>query len=111
MGSRGCISCEKALINKDREVEYCLKRDDECPMGYFSDFVVRQETGLLQPMAGKNVCVKCHSKCKDCTAFGIHVSVCQKCTKYRSGERCEDECPQNHYADEKRHECLPVSVL
>lgn len=31
--------------------------------------------------------------------------VCQECVKYKRGEQCEDECPQDHYADEERHEC------
>lgn len=31
--------------------------------------------------------------------------MCQECVKYKRGEQCEDECPQDHYADEERHEC------
>ena len=31
--------------------------------------------------------------------------MCQECVKYKRGEQCEDECPQDHYADEDRHEC------
>jgi epidermal growth factor receptor len=31
--------------------------------------------------------------------------VCQECVRYKHGEQCEDECPQDHNADEERHEC------
>ena len=39
------------------------------------------------------------------SSFCGRLQVCQECVKYKRGEQCEDECPQDHYADEERHEC------
>lgn len=51
------------------------------------------------------MCRKCHHQCRNCTAFGIHSSVC-RCLHYVSGELCEDHCPRDHYPDEDNHLCI-----
>ncbi|MCL4143179.1 UNVERIFIED_CONTAM: hypothetical protein GTU68_019816, partial [Idotea baltica] len=109
VGENGCNSCKKALVNDQNQVEYCLRSDEACPNGYFSEWVVRQETGLLRNMAGNTVCRKCHQKCKNCTAYGTHISVCHECAHYRKQENCEEKCPSDHYADEERHMCYKCS--
>ncbi|XP_042865529.1 epidermal growth factor receptor-like isoform X2 [Penaeus japonicus] len=109
IGEGGCNSCEKAVINGDLEVEYCLHEKEACPTGYFSEWVAHLETGALRRLAGKTICRRCHPRCKNCTANGFHISVCHECVSYRRGEHCEDECPADHYADEKLHECFRCS--
>ncbi|XP_018020584.1 epidermal growth factor receptor isoform X2 [Hyalella azteca] len=109
IGPRGCISCEKVIINDELEVEKCLKDQESCPDGYFSEWVVHQETGDLQRMAGKTICRKCHPRCKNCSAYGFHTSVCHECLHYKRGEQCEERCPDDHYADEEHHECFKCS--
>ncbi|KAG7169351.1 Epidermal growth factor receptor-like, partial [Homarus americanus] len=109
IGEDGCTSCKKAVIDENLEVQYCLSENEPCPNGYFSEWVVHQETGHLKRLAGKTVCRHCHPRCKNCTAYGFHVSVCHECVNYRRGEHCEDECPQDHYADDELHECLKCS--
>lgn len=56
-------------------------------------------------MASKSVCRQCHQRCKKCTGFGFHENVCIECSGYKRGEQCEDECPDNHYANEKTRTC------
>lgn len=86
-------------------VEQCLKADESCPDGFYHEYIGPQEEGALKSLTGKSVCRKCHQRCKNCTAFGIHVSVCE-CLRYSSGEQCEDQCPRDHYADEANHKCV-----
>lgn len=111
IGERGCISCEKVVINEDLEMENCLRDDEPCPDGYFSEWVVHQETGHLKRMAGKTICRRCHPRCKNCTAYGFHTSVCHECLHYKRGEQCEDECPVDHYADDVNNECIKVCLF
>lgn len=107
LGIGGCNSCEKAIVSmyNPNVVEQCLKVDETCPDGYYHEFIGPQEEGLLKSLTGKSVCRKCHSRCKNCTAYGIHVSVCE-CLRYSSSEQCEDECPRDHFADETNHSCV-----
>lgn len=86
-------------------VEQCLKVDEACPDGYYHEFIGPQEEGLLKSLTGKSVCRKCHTRCKNCTAYGIHNSVCE-CLRYSADEQCEDECPRDHFADESNHLCV-----
>lgn len=86
-------------------VEQCLKADEPCPDGFYHEYIGPQEEGALKSLTGKSVCRKCHQRCKNCTAYGIHVSVCE-CLRYSSGEQCEDQCPRDHYADEEHHRCV-----
>lgn len=131
IGPNGCTSCDKAIINGDK-VEKCLKKNEQCPGkclrilrvhaerrltfhlflirmkidGYYYEWVIPQEQGILKPLAGKAICRKCHPRCDRCTGYGFHVQVCQKCAGYKRGEQCEDECPPDHYADEMHRECF-----
>lgn len=89
-------------------VEQCLKADESCPSGFYHEFISPQEEGALKSLTGKSVCRKCHQRCKNCTAYGIHVSVCE-CLRYSSSEQCEDQCPIHHYADEETHRCVKCS--
>ncbi|RXG67597.1 Epidermal growth factor receptor [Armadillidium vulgare] len=109
VGEHGCNSCKKALVNDKNDVEYCLQENEQCPYGYFSEWVVHKPSGLLKSMAGNTVCRKCHPRCKNCTAYGVHISVCHECVRYRREENCEEKCPKDHYANEDRHECLKCS--
>lgn len=108
VGEMGCFSCEKALFD-DNSLGPCLKADEPCPDGYFSEYVGAQEMGILQPLAGKSICRKCHLRCKNCTGYGFHLSVCNECAKYRSGEQCEDRCAPDYYADDTRMVCEKCS--
>lgn len=65
------------------------------------------EQSILKPLAGKAICRKCHPRCKRCTGYGFHAHNCLECAGYKRGEQCEDECPGDHYADEKHRECFP----
>ncbi|CAH0768676.1 unnamed protein product [Bemisia tabaci] len=105
IGPNGCRSCEKAITNADVVVERCLQKNESCPDGYYYEWVVGQEQGPLKPLAGKAICRKCHPRCKKCIGYGFHVEVCQECVNYKRGEVCEDECPPDHYADDKTHVC------
>uniref|UniRef100_A0A182RPP5 Epidermal growth factor receptor n=1 Tax=Anopheles funestus TaxID=62324 RepID=A0A182RPP5_ANOFN len=102
----GCISCEKAIIGSDATIERCLMKDESCPDGYYSDYVL-QEEGPLKQLSGKAVCRKCHPRCKKCTGYGFHEQFCQECTGYKKGEQCEDECPQDYHANEETRVCVP----
>ncbi|GIY37824.1 epidermal growth factor receptor [Caerostris extrusa] len=90
----GCKSCDKAVVNAfdPNIVEQCLRADEPCS----PDFIDKLY---------KYVCRKCHQLCKNCTAYGIHSSVC-KCLHYLSGEQCEEKCPRDHYADESNQMCI-----
>lgn len=68
---------------------------------YYHEWVPPYETGSLKTMAGKSICRPCHPRCKKCTQYGFHESVCTECAGYRRGEQCEEECPDNHYANEE----------
>ncbi|XP_031623661.1 epidermal growth factor receptor [Contarinia nasturtii] len=110
IGENGCITCEKAIIN-DNKIERCLKAKENCPDGYYDEFVApkenKEELTILKPLVGKAICRKCHPRCKQCTGYGFHSQICQKCAGYKRGEQCEDECPPDHYADEEHRECFP----
>lgn len=86
-------------------VEQCLKAEESCPDGFYHEYIGPQEEGALKSLTGKSVCRKCHQRCKNCTAYGIHTSVCE-CSRYSSGEQCEDQCPRDHFADELNHRCV-----
>lgn len=109
IGPGGCTSCEKAIINGDVTVESCLPKDATCPVGYYSEWVGPQDQGPLKPLAGKAICRKCHPRCKRCTGYGFHETICQECTSYKRGEQCEDECPFDHFVDESTKECIACS--
>ena len=109
IGSNGCVTCKKVLVNENWQVVKCLSENDQCPMGYFSEWVSHKEKSHLRHIAGKTMCRKCHSRCKNCTAYGFHTSVCHECLSYKRGEQCEDHCPEDHYADEAKKECFKVS--
>lgn len=106
ISSNGCNSCEKAVINGDVTVEKCLQKNESCPDGYYYEWVGPQEQGPLRPLAGKAICRRCHPRCKKCTGYGFHEQVCQECTKFKRGEQCEDECPDDHYVDENTQICV-----
>ena len=110
LGRGGCNSCEKAIVSMydPNVVEQCLKAEESCPSGYYHEYISPQEEGALKSLTGKSVCRKCHQRCKSCTAYGIHVSVCE-CLKYSSPEQCEDQCPITQYADEETHRCVKCS--
>lgn len=110
ISENGCTSCKKAVIDTDLQVLNCLPENEACPIGYFSEWVVHHETGDLRMLAGKTICRRCHSRCKNCTSYGFHTSVCHECVSYLRGEHCVDECPQDHYADENVHICFTVSL-
>lgn len=107
LGEDGCNSCEKAIVSSlnPNVIEQCLKTDESCPDGFYHEYIGPQEEGSLKSLTGKSVCRKCHQRCKNCTAFGIHVSVCE-CLRYSSSEQCEDQCPRDYYADEDNHKCV-----
>lgn len=105
IGETGCNSCEKVILNKDGIVDYCLREDESCPNGFYSDWAPHSDKGHLRAVAGKAICKQCHPRCKNCTSYGFHVSVCHECLNYRRGEHCEDECPRDHYANEELQEC------
>ncbi|XP_074598679.1 epidermal growth factor receptor [Brevipalpus obovatus] len=109
VGPGGCNSCDKAIVSMydPNYVEQCLKAEESCPEGFYHEYIGPKEEGL-KSLTGKSVCRKCHQRCKNCTAYGIHVSVCE-CLKYSSGEQCEDQCPRDHWADEKNHRCIKCS--
>ncbi|KAJ3660838.1 hypothetical protein Zmor_005269 [Zophobas morio] len=107
VGINGCNSCEKAIMNENATIDYCLDKNENCPNGYYYEYLGPQEHESLKSMAGKAICRKCHPRCKLCTGYGFHELVCQKCTHYKKGEQCEDECPYNDYADNEVQECKP----
>ena len=45
LGPRGCNSCEKAVVNSDVEIQYCLHEQESCPTGYFPDYVQHTVSG------------------------------------------------------------------
>jgi epidermal growth factor receptor len=92
-------------MNENATIDYCLSKNESCPDGYYYEYLGPQERESLKSMAGKAICRKCHPRCKLCTGYGFHELVCQKCTHYKKGEQCEDECPFNDYADDEVQEC------
>ncbi|XP_019866868.2 epidermal growth factor receptor isoform X2 [Aethina tumida] len=107
VGLGGCRSCHLAVLNLNGTVNNCLYKNDSCPDGYYMELVTSQTQEHLIPLMGKNICRKCHPRCKKCTSYGFHTSVCQQCTLYKKGEQCEDECTPDFYPDDKRRECMP----
>uniref|UniRef100_T1II99 receptor protein-tyrosine kinase n=1 Tax=Strigamia maritima TaxID=126957 RepID=T1II99_STRMM len=112
IGEGGCNSCERAIIrgrDPNTMLVECLNDTPTCPDGYYSDTVSPQQTGILEPLRLKSVCRQCHKRCKRCTGFGFHFSVCKECAQYKYNEHCEDSCPSETYADNLTRECLPCS--
>lgn len=107
IGTNGCKTCEKAIVSASypNVVERCLKADEPCPEGYYSEYNIGPLEEHLQSLTGKSVCRKCHQQCRNCSAYGIHYTVCN-CMQYRSGEQCDDHCPRDHYADETNQICI-----
>ncbi|XP_055700755.1 epidermal growth factor receptor isoform X1 [Phlebotomus papatasi] len=110
INANGCKTCHKAIINGDATIERCLGRNEACPEGYFSEWVMSQEQGPLRLLANKPICRRCHPRCKKCSGYGFHEHVCQECAGYKRGEQCEDECPTDHYVDEATRECFPCHL-
>ncbi|RWS24396.1 epidermal growth factor receptor-like protein, partial [Leptotrombidium deliense] len=107
LGIGGCNSCEKAIMNlyNPNVVEKCLKAEDLCPDGFYNEYIGPHEEGPLKYMTGKSVCRVCHKRCKRCTAYGMHKSVCE-CMNYSGPEHCLDQCPSDYYADEENRRCV-----
>ncbi|KAM7285491.1 epidermal growth factor receptor isoform X2 [Ixodes scapularis] len=107
VGPGACNSCEKAIVSAydPNVVEQCLKAEEPCPESFYHEYFGPQEEGALKSLTGKSVCRKCHQRCKNCTAYSIHVSVCE-CLHYSSGEQCEDRCQRDHFPDEANRRCL-----
>ncbi|CAO1345298.1 unnamed protein product [Diamesa hyperborea] len=101
----GCIDCDHAIINGDATIEKCLKKNTTCPDGYFNEWVGPYEQGPSKTLAGKSICRRCHPRCTKCSGYGFHESVCIECSGYKRGEQCEDECAENHYADQETRTC------
>ncbi|CAD6211930.1 GSCOCG00003904001-RA-CDS [Cotesia congregata] len=95
IGPNGCHSCEKAIMNNSSVPEGCLQKLDNCPEGYFYEWVSPQEKGPLKLLAGKAVCRRCHPLCKNCTGYGSHEQVCRECLDFKLGENCVHECPES----------------
>ncbi|CAG0905193.1 unnamed protein product [Cyprideis torosa] len=105
----GCVSCAKAVLEDGKGLVKCLRERDPCPDGFFSEYVSRNVKGMLLPLANKFVCRHCHPRCKKCTAWGFHISVCQECAHYRTNEHCSERCPADHYANEEASQCFPCA--
>lgn len=107
VGPGGCNSCEKAIVSAydPNIVEQCLKAEEPCPDGYYQEYSGPHEEGIMKSLTGKSVCRKCHHRCKNCTAYGIHIKVCD-CLRYSAGEQCEDSCPRDHYPDNTNFHCV-----
>lgn len=90
--------------------ERCLRADENCPDGYYDEWLGSSEQGALKPLAGKAICRRCHPQCKKCTKYGFHAEVCQECANYKRNQLCEEECPPDHYADNTTRECIPCSL-
>ncbi|XP_071057368.1 epidermal growth factor receptor isoform X2 [Onthophagus taurus] len=106
IGSGGCNKCYKGIVN--HTVIECIKKNDECPSGYYLELSDPRDTPEKKTQIGN--CRKCHPRCKQCTGYGFHIPVCQQCMNYKKGETCEDECLKDHYPNEETHECLPCDV-
>ncbi|XP_065206948.1 epidermal growth factor receptor isoform X2 [Planococcus citri] len=109
VGANACVSCERAIINGN-VVERCLRKDEECPVGYYQEYVGPQDNEALKTLSGKILCRKCHPRCKKCTGYSFHEPLCQECVNYKRDSTCEDECPHSYYADNITQSCIPCSV-
>lgn len=58
----GCNSCEKATMNENATIDYCLSKNESCPDGYYYEYLGPQERESLKSMAGKAICRKCHPR-------------------------------------------------
>lgn len=110
LGSGGCNSCGKVVLRTPNSINgsYCIKADEPCPEGYYTEYIPAFADGHLKMLAGKPVCRKCHHRCKSCTGMGTHLSVCE-CAKFVAGEQCEDTCPRDYYADARSRHCYRCS--
>ncbi|GAB6019966.1 hypothetical protein CHUAL_001495 [Chamberlinius hualienensis] len=108
VGPGGCHTCEKAICNSESKGKIecqCLKSNESCPEGYFVYWVGRDDDELLNTLEGKSICRQCHPRCKQCTSYGFHLSVCSECRTYQTMEQCEDNCPSDHFANETSRVC------
>ena len=104
VGPNGCNSCDKIIIGSNKTVEECLNNNEECPTGYFLEWLSPQFSKSFAglDLEGKPACRSCHPLCKKCTGFGFHKEVCLECHHYQQGEQCEKECSADHYPAENR---------
>lgn len=89
--------------------EKCLRPTEDCPDGFYAEWLGKNELGWLKPLSGKEICRRCHPRCSKCTAYGFHEGACTECVHYKRGRTCEEECPSNYYPDNSTHQCLPCS--
>ena len=98
----GCNSCEKVIIDANFNVDKCLPAKQDCPDGFYLDWVSRQAASSNEmldnlEMEGKAICRPCHPLCKRCTAYGFHKEVCLECHSLQQQDQCTEECSANHY--------------
>ena len=98
----GCNSCEKVIIDVNFNVDKCLPAKQDCPDGFYLDWVSRQAASSNEmldnlEMEGKAICRPCHPLCKRCTAYGFHKEVCLECHSLQQQDQCTEECSANHY--------------
>ena len=87
----------------------CLHETEQCPEGYFHEWVGPQGTGKLRALAGKAVCRPCHPLCKRCNGYGFHEDVCQECKGFSQDQQCTQECGTDFFADAERRRCVPCA--
>lgn len=102
VGPSGCNACDKVILTGDFSVEKCLNANENCPAGYYLDWISRQVAETTQNlgqlnMEGKSFCRPCHPLCKRCTGYGFHKEVCLECRFFEQDQQCTDECSANHY--------------
>lgn len=59
VGPDGCNSCDKVILNGEYGVDQCLEPSQDCPDGYYLDWVSRQvaaTTENLDELEGKAIC-------------------------------------------------------
>ena len=106
VGDLGCNSCDKAIINMELEVVQCLHESENCPEGYFYEWVGPEGQGKLKALAGKALCRPCHPWCKKCNGFGFHEDVCQECKGFTQDQQCAPKCNTEYFADTERMKCV-----
>ncbi|XP_034490855.1 furin-like protease 2 isoform X1 [Drosophila innubila] len=102
--NRTCVPCEPNCASCQDRPEYCTSCDHHLVMHENKCY---SACPLDTYETEENKCAYCHSSCATCNGATENDCITCRPSRYALQNKCLNNCPDGHYADKKRLECLP----
>ncbi|XP_062140559.1 furin-like protease 2 isoform X2 [Drosophila sulfurigaster albostrigata] len=104
MKNRTCVPCEPNCASCQDRPEFCTSCDHHLVMHENKCY---SACPLDSYETEENKCAYCHSSCATCNGATENDCITCRPSRYAWQNKCLNNCPEGHYADKKRLECLP----